>query len=120
MQMHNDLFVNNKPKSTALTPTNDHHCIIINHHLGDEEALQIPLLIHSVTLYFPMQKLTREEFKQSDMELRIDMTYETREWDPAEIRFALAGQSMTDDTGQLVEPKELSELYDCFCSVVLS
>jgi hypothetical protein len=69
MQMHNnDLLVNDKPKSMALTPTSNHHCIIIHQHIGDEEALWIPLSIHDVASYFPTRKLAREEFKQSDLE----------------------------------------------------
>jgi hypothetical protein len=65
MQMHNnDIFVNDEPKSMALTTTNDHHCIIMNQHLGDKEVLQIPLSIHGVMSYLPMKKLTREEFEQ--------------------------------------------------------
>jgi hypothetical protein len=58
-----------------------------------------------VTSFFPTRKLIREEFEQSDLDLRIDMTYETPEWDPTDTRFAVAEQSMTDDVGQLVEPK---------------
>jgi hypothetical protein len=64
MQMHdNDLLVNDKPKSMALTPTSNHHCIIIHWHIGNEEAL------------FPYTKPTREEFERSDLELQIDMMY---------------------------------------------
>jgi hypothetical protein len=82
MQMRdNDVLVNDKPKSMALTPRSDNHCIIINWYLGYEEVLHIPLTIHGVTLYFPMKKPMREEFGQSDLELRVDMTYETPEWE---------------------------------------
>jgi hypothetical protein len=104
----NDLLVNDKPKSMGLTPTSNHHCIIIHWNIGDEEALRIPLSIHGVVSYFPTRKLTREEFEQSDLELRVDMTYETPEWDPTDTRFAVAEQSMNDDVGQLVETKERS------------
>jgi hypothetical protein len=55
-----------------------------------------------------MRKPTREEFERSDLELQIDMTYETPEWDPIDIRFTVVEQSMTDDVGQLVETKEHS------------
>jgi hypothetical protein len=34
------------------------------------------------------------------------MTYETPEWDPADTRFAVAEQSMTNNVVQLIEPKE--------------
>jgi hypothetical protein len=65
MQMlNNDLFVNDKPKSMALTPTNNHHCITIHWHLGHEGALWIPLSIHGATSYFPMRKPTREDAKR--------------------------------------------------------
>jgi hypothetical protein len=53
-----------------------------------------------------MRKPMREEFEQSDLELRIDMTYETPEWDPTDTRFTVAEQSMADDVGKLVETKE--------------
>jgi hypothetical protein len=38
----------------------------------------------------------------------VDMTYETPEWDPADTRFTVAKQHMTNNVGQLVEPKECS------------
>jgi hypothetical protein len=37
---------------------------------------------------------------------RFNMTYETPEWDPTNVRFAVAKKSMTDNVGQLVESKE--------------
>jgi hypothetical protein len=98
----NDLSVNDEPKSMALTPTDDHHCVNIPRN-GDADGLKIPLSLHGVTSYFTTRKPTRQEYEQSDLDLRIDMTYESPEWDPSDERFAKAEQAMANDDGQLYE-----------------
>jgi hypothetical protein len=45
--------------------------------------------------------------------LQIDMMYETPEWDPTDTRFAVTEQYMTNEVGQLVEPKERP-----YCTIV--
>jgi hypothetical protein len=86
----------------ALNPTDQHHCVIIP-RTGDADDLMIPLSLHGVTSYFNTRKPTRQEFKQSDSDLRIEMTYESPDWDPSDDRFAKAEQAMADDNGLLYE-----------------
>lgn len=98
----NDIFVNDEPKSMALTPTNDHHCINIPEG-GDSEGLKIPLSLHGVTSYFVTRKPTRQEYENSELDLCIKMTYEAPEWDPSDERFAKAEQAMADNDGLLYD-----------------
>jgi hypothetical protein len=86
----NDLSVNDEPKSMALIPTDEHHCVTIPRN-GDVDDLKIPLSLHGVTSYFNTRKPTRQEFEQSDLDLRIEMTYEFPDWDPSDDRFANYG-----------------------------
>jgi hypothetical protein len=103
MQMRdNDLSMNDEPKSMALTPTDDHHCVTILQK-EDVDGLKIPLSLHGVTSYFTTRKPTRQEYEQSDLDLRIDMTYESPEWDPSDERFAKAEQAIANDDGQLYD-----------------
>jgi hypothetical protein len=97
----NDIIVNDEPKHMVLNPTNDHHCITVNEAAGRTTALRIPLLLHGVTSYFPTRKPTREEYEQSDLDVRIDMTYESPEWDPSDERYAKAEASMINNDSSL-------------------
>jgi hypothetical protein len=82
----------------ALRPTDKHHCVTIP-RTGDANDLKIPLSLHGVTSYF--NKPTRQEFEQSDLDLRIEMTYKSPEWDPSDDRFGKAEQAMANDNGLL-------------------
>jgi hypothetical protein len=97
----NDIVVNDEPKHLVLTPTDDHHCITINETAGRSTALRIPLMLHGVTSYFPTRKPRREEYEQSDLDFRIDMTYESPEWDPSDERFAKAEDAMLNPDGSM-------------------
>jgi hypothetical protein len=97
----NDIMVNDEPKHMVLNPTNDHHCIMVNEAAGRSTTLCIPLLLHGITSYFPTRKPTREEYEQSDLDVRIDMTYESPEWDPSDERYAKAEASMINNDGSL-------------------
>jgi hypothetical protein len=97
----NDIVVNDEPKHMVLNPTDDHHCITINETADRPTALRIPLILHGVTSYFPTRKPTREEFERSDLDFRIDMTYESPEWDPSDERFAKAEDAMLNPDGSM-------------------
>jgi hypothetical protein len=59
----------------VLNPTNDHH--------------RLPT------------KCSAPEFEQSDLDVRIDMTYESPDWDPSDERYAKAETSMINNDGSL-------------------
>lgn len=99
----NDLFVNDEPKS-ALIPTDDHHSVSVPVK-GDVEGLKIPLSLHGVTSYFTTRKPTRQEFEQSDLDLQVEMTYESPEWHPLDERFAKAEQAIADVDGLLYDER---------------
>jgi hypothetical protein len=103
--LDHDLYVNDVPKYMALTPTVNHHCIIIP-EWPDTEALWIPLLIYGVLSYFVTCKPTKEEYERSDLDLRIEMLYELPKWDPLDKRFATAKRSMLDSNGMLQEEQD--------------
>ena len=99
----NDVHVNDEPKFMALTPTNNHHAIVINGIYQDRQPINIPLFIRGVIYYFPSHKPTREEYEVSDPDLRIDMTVKEPEWDPRTTRFESQEESMTDSSGKLID-----------------
>jgi hypothetical protein len=101
----NDVVVNDEPKHMVLNPMNDHHCITVNEAAGRSTTLRIPLLLHGVTSYFLTRKPTREEFEQSDLDVRIDMTYKSLEWDPSDERYAKAEASMINNDGSLIQER---------------
>jgi hypothetical protein len=108
MQLHDfDIRVNDKPKHMALTPTDDHHAIVIP-AVEEKDSLCIPLLIHGVTSYFPSRKPMTEEYESCDEGFRIELTNENVEWDPQAKRFAEQEESMLDDRGRLREHNDNS------------
>ena len=62
---------NDKPKSMALKPTDDHNAIVIPDD-DDGITLRIPLRIQGVITYFHTHKPTRDEFEYCNN--RIEMT----------------------------------------------
>ena len=99
----NDVRVNDEPKFMALTPTDNHHAIVINGSDQDQQQVNIPLSIRGVISYFPLRKPTREEYEGSDPDLRIKMTAEEPEWDPRTTWFESWEESMTDLAGKLID-----------------
>ena len=49
----NDVRVNDETKSMALTPTDNHHDIVINRSDQDQQQVNILLSIRGVISYFP-------------------------------------------------------------------
>ena len=88
--------MNDEPKFMALTPTDNHHTIVINGIDQDQQPINIPLSIRGVISYFPSRKPTREEYEGSDPDLRIEMTIKEPEWDSRTTRFKYQEESMTD------------------------
>jgi len=103
----NSLRVNDEPKFMALNPTEDMNAITINTTKDDEDEgikLRIPLSIKGVIGYFPSRKPTRQEWDQSDLSMRIDLTADDPVWDPNNTdRFRDQEAAMLDSKGDLKE-----------------
>ena len=101
----NDVKVNDEPKSMVANPTEDHHCIVFPQLDNNFEPLRIPLQIHKVNSYFPSRKPTRQEYEESELQLRLDLTAESPQWDPTATRFQEQEASMLGSGGQLLEQR---------------
>ncbi len=104
----NDVHVNEEPKHMVWNPTNDHHAIVVYGKEG-EVVVRIPLSIHGVTSYFPSRKPTLEEYEASDLEDRLELTYESPEWEPKTKKFEEQEESMIDSSGLLRENEEVGD-----------
>ena len=97
----NDIHVNEEPKHMALTPTEGHHCIQIDLE-GSPEPLVISIAIAGVTSYFPTRRLTQQEWDNSELHVRLELTSESIEWDPSTDRFAKEEAAMLDSNVRLI------------------
>ena len=100
-----DHRVNDEPKYMALTPTDEHHAIVLRTVEDDQDDLVIPLSLNGVVSYFPCRRPSREEWEQSGDSQRIDMTSEDLEWDPKSLDFAQQEEEMLGANGRLREPR---------------
>ena len=75
----NGIRVNDELKFMAMTPTDNHHAIVINGINQDQQPINIPLSIRGVIYFIPLRKPTREEYEGSDPDLRLKMTVEETE-----------------------------------------
>ena len=101
------LAVNDEPKYMALNPTDDHDAITIHGtKMQDGEPLQIPLIFHGVTSYFPTRKLTKEEYENTANQLQIELMAESPEWNPTLKQFHEQENGMLNSDGQLKDPIE--------------
>ena len=101
------LAVNDEPKYMALNPTEEHHAISFrDRNMQGGELLQIPLELHGVTSYFPSRKPTKEEYENTPEDLRVELTAEAPDWDPALKMFQQEEEAMLQADGQLKDPIE--------------
>ena len=100
----NDVRVNDEPKHLALTPTEDHHAIVIGAYEQDgieREELRIPMAMKGVVSYIPTRKPTRQEYESCDLDRCYELTAESPEWDPSTTRFEEQEAAMLDSSGNL-------------------
>jgi len=96
----NGIRVNDEPKHMVPNPTDEVHAITIS--LGNaDEKLIIPLAYRGVTSYFPTRRPTAEEYENSDLSHRFELTAEDHEWDPDTKQFELQEAAMLDSNGRL-------------------
>ena len=104
MQMRdNGLKVNDEPKYTVLTPTEDHHAITVPDLEVYGEPFRIPLSLNGVVSYAPVRVPTAAEYENSDLGNRIELTCESIEWDPNSEHFGRQENAMIDAHGRLRE-----------------
>ena len=106
MQMRaHDLRVNDEPKFMALNPTEEHNSITVPHNEDIEggEPLRIPLSLKGVFTYFPVRKPTRQEYENTPLERRFELTADSPTWDPETDSFAQQEAAMVDERYRLIE-----------------
>jgi len=99
----NDIAVNDEPKSMVLNPSDDHHAIVVPPQEPNLDGLRIPLSIRGVISYVTTRKPTIKEYEQCPEDHRIELTYESPEWDPSTTRFEEQEARMVDSSGALIE-----------------
>jgi len=78
-----------------------------------EDPIRILLLLRGVTSYFPSRKPSKKEFTKAKAERIISLPKEDIEWDPNNVRFARAEESMVDSNLLLQQhppPRKISAL----------
>ena len=101
------LAVNDEPKYMALNPMEEHRAITFrDRNTQGGGLLRIPLELHGVTSYFPSRKPTKEEYENTPEDLRVELTAEAPDWDPASKTFQQQEEAMLQDDGQLKDPIE--------------
>ena len=101
------LAVNDEPKHMALNPTEEHHAITFRAcNTRDGGLLRIPLELHGVTSYFPSRKPTKEEYENTPDDLRVELTAEAPDWDPASTTFQQQEEAMLQADGGLKDSIE--------------
>ena len=109
------LAVNDKPKHMALNPTEEHHAIMFcDCNTQASGLLRIPLELHGVTSYFPSRKPTKEEYENTPADLRVELTAEAPDWDPASTTFQQQEEAMLQADRGL---KDSIESWSLRCTV---
>ena len=107
------LAVNDEPKYMALNPMEEHHAITFrDRNTQGGEPLRIPLELDRVTSYFLSRKPTKEEYKNRPEGLRVELTAEAPDWDPASKRFQQQEDAMLQADSQLKDPIESWSLVE--------
>ena len=101
------LAVNDEPKYMALNPMEGHHAIMFrDRNTQGGGPLRIPLELHGVTSYFPSRKPTKEEYDNTPEDLRVELTAEAPDWDPASKAFQQQEEAMLQADGRLKDSIE--------------
>jgi hypothetical protein len=96
----NCVTINNTPKICVQNPDDSTHSIKGEIPMDSDTTLYIPLLLRGVTSCFGVQTSTTAKFEDEDIP-KIDMTYESPEWDPSNPDFAMQEASTMDLRGQI-------------------
>ena len=96
----NDVVINDVPKICLRNPDDLAHSIQVDDPMDPDAKLHIPLMLRGVTSCFNVRRPTTGEFEDVDIS-KIDMTYESPEWDPADPDWAEQEASTMDSRGRV-------------------
>ena len=101
------LTVNDEPKYMALNRMEEHHAITFRDRNSQGGGpLRIPLELHGITSYFPSRKPTKKEYENTREDLRVELTTEAPDWDPASKAFQQQEEAMLQADGRLKDSIE--------------
>jgi len=96
----NGVVINDTPKMCIPNLDDSTHSIAVADPLDQDASLHIPLILKGVTSCFCVRRPTTIEFEDEDIP-KLDMTYESPEWDPCNPDWATQEASMMDSRGRL-------------------
>jgi hypothetical protein len=83
----NGVVINDTPKMCVPNPNDSTHSIEVTDPLDPDATLHIPLMLRGVTSCFCVRKPSTAEFADDDIP-KLDMTYQSPEWDPGDPDWA--------------------------------
>jgi hypothetical protein len=98
----NGVVINNTPKMCILNPDNSTHSIEVADPLDPDTMLHILLILREVTSCFCVRKPSTAEFEGNDIP-KLNMTYESPEWDPGNPDWATQEASTMDSRGRVYD-----------------
>ena len=96
----NGVVINDTPKMCVPNPDDSTHSIEVADPLDPDATLNIPLILKGVTSCFGVQRPTTVKFEDDDIP-KLEMTYESPEWDPGDPDWATQEASTMDSRGRV-------------------
>ncbi len=96
----NGVVINDTPKMCVPNPDDSTHSSTVADPLDQDATLHIPLILKGVTSCFCVRRPTTIEF-EGEYIPKLDMTYESPEWDPSDLNWATQEASTMDSRGRV-------------------
>jgi len=98
----NGVVINDTPKMCVPNLDDSTHSIEVTDPLDPDATLHIPLMLRGVTSCFCVRKSSTAEFADDDIP-KLDMTYESPEWDPGDPDWATQEASTMNSRGRVYD-----------------
>ena len=98
----NGAVINDTPKMCVPKPDKSTHFIEVTDPLDTDIMLHIPLMLRGATSCFCVRKPSTAEFADDDIP-KLDMTYESPEWDPGDPDWATQEASTMNLRGRVYD-----------------
>ena len=89
----NDVVVNDRPKFQTVNPSEDDHALLVPQ--DKETWFRIPLSLRGTTSLIDVRRPNKSEIEDVDL-LRLELTYQTPEWEPGSSRYADIEERLRD------------------------
>ncbi len=96
----NGVVINETPKRCVPNPDDSTHSIKVVDPLDPDATLHIPLILKGVISCFEVRRPTTVEFEDEDNP-KLDMMYESPEWDPSDPDWATQEAFTMDSRGRV-------------------